>query len=274
MGDFASVIGGSSTVGLDQVPNGTDGYYHIDSAGIFLDRSESTGNNIVDAQGSVGDVRLEMGSGNDTITSGDGSDSVFGGAGGDAIDAGKGNNTVSGGTGDDNVRSGSGDDKLYGGTGNDTIDAGKGDNFADGGAGNDVIFGAGGADRLLGGDGDDFLNGYRGNDFLMGGAGNDTLVGGAGNDTLVGSTGNDAFYFDSNFGNDVIMDFGKTGDELWLSKNINGSGIHDATDLQSLGMVSGTSSYTMITIGPDTIKIMGVSKDDFLANISTWVKIV
>jgi Ca2+-binding RTX toxin-like protein len=274
MGDFASLIGGGAVVDLDQLPSDADGYYHIGSAGIFLDGSATTGNNVIDAQGNPNDIRVEMGSGSDTIISGNGSDSVFGGGGGDAINTGGGNNTVSGGDGDDNVKSGSGDDKLYGGTGNDTIDAGKGDNFADGGSGDDVIFGAGGADRLIGGDGDDFLNGYRGNDFLMGGAGNDTLIGGAGNDTLIGSTGNDAFVFDSNFGNDVIMDFGKAGDELWLSKNINGSGIHDAADLQSLGMISGTSTYTVITIGSDSIKIMGVSKDDFLANMSTWVKIV
>jgi Ca2+-binding RTX toxin-like protein len=258
MGDFASLIGGSEVMGLDAVPSHADAYYRIESADIFLDRSHDSGFGLVDASGNPNDVRVAMGSGDDVIRTARGDDRIDAGSGNDSVNAGAGDNVVYGGNGDDNLKAGGGNDVLSGGNGKDTIDAGAGNNLADGGEGNDVVFGAGGTD------------------LLMGGNGNDTLIGGGGDDGLIGGNGNDAFLFDSNFGHDVITDFGK-GDQLWLAHDVNGSGICKAADLASHvtgGVGMDGAKYTLITIGEDTIRIEGMDKDDFLHKLSDWVKIV
>jgi hypothetical protein len=69
----------------------------------------------------------------------------------------------------------------------------------------------------------------------------------------------------------VIMDLA-AGDEIHLARDINGSGIESAADLASL--VTGDATSTTITIGTDTIRIQGMDKDEFLSNISNYVKIV
>jgi Ca2+-binding RTX toxin-like protein len=276
MGDFASLIGGSEVMGLDAVPSQADAYYHIESAGIFLDRSHSSGFGIVDAENNPNDIRIAMGSGDDVIRTGSGDDRIDAGSGNDWIDAGAGDNAVSGGNGNDDITAGGGNDVLSGGNGNDTLDAGAGDNLADGGEGNDVVFGGAGHDLLMGGNGNDLLSGGGGVDLLWGGNGNDTLIGGGGDDGLIGSNGNDAFLFDSNFGHDIIADFGK-GDQLWLAHDVNGSGIAKPADLASHvsgGVGMNGAKYTLITIGEDTIRIEGMGKDDFLHKLSDWVKIV
>jgi Ca2+-binding RTX toxin-like protein len=276
MGDFASLIGGSEVMGLDAVPSHADAYYRIESADIFLDRSHDSGFGLVDASGNPNDVRVAMGSGDDVIRTARGDDRIDAGSGNDSVNAGAGDNVVYGGNGDDNLKAGGGNDVLSGGNGKDTIDAGAGDNLADGGEGNDVVFGGGGHDLLMGGNGNDLLSGYNGSDLLWGGNGNDTLIGGGGDDGLIGGNGNDAFLFDSNFGHDVITDFGK-GDQLWLAHDVNGSGICKPADLASHvtgGVGMDGAKYTLITIGEDTIRIEGMDKDDFLHKLSDWVKIV
>lgn len=275
MGDFASVIGSGSIVELDDVPRGADAYYHIESAGIFLDRSHDSGTGIVDASENVHDVRVAMGSGDDTIWGGRGDDSLSGGSGRDSIDAGGGDNTVFGGNDDDYITAGRGDDRLYGDNGNDTIAGGRGDDTLDGGNGNDLLTGGAGNDMLVGGNGKDTLEGGQGDDTLFGGNGGDMLIGGGGNDLLIGGNGNDTFLFDSNFGHDVIANFSK-GDQLWLTHDLNGSGIKTAADLAChvSGGVSAAGKYTLITIGQDTIRLEGVDKDTFLKHLEDWVKIV
>jgi len=273
--DFASIIGSGSIVGLDDVPRGADAYYHIDSAGIFLDRSHDSGTGIVDASENPHDVRVAMGSGDDTIWGGRGDDSLSGGSGRDSIDAGNGDNTVSGGNDDDYITAGRGSDLLRGDNGNDTIDGGRGNDTLDGGNGDDLLIGGAGNDMLVGGNGKDTLDGGKGDDILFGGNGGDMLIGGEGNDLLTGGNGKDTFFFDSNFGNDVIANFAK-GDQLWLTQDLNGSGIKTAADLAAhvSGGVSSGIKYTVISVGQDTITLMGVDKDDFLKNLDDWVKIV
>ncbi|MBX6745840.1 MAG: calcium-binding protein [Acetobacteraceae bacterium] len=274
-GDYASPLGGGEEVGLDDLPANTDGYYKIISTEVF-ERTDAS-NNLVDATESEHNVEIHMGSGSDTVVTGTHDDTVHSGAGDDAVDAGGGNNLVSGGQGQDNITAGDGQNTMFGGSGQDTIGTeGSGDNFINGGSGNDLLFGGAGNDTISGGSGDDLLNGGAGNDVLTGGSGNDVLIGGMGDDTLTGGSGSDVFYFDSNFGHDVITDLGKS-DQIQLQANLNGSGISSVDDVAAHvtgGVGAGGVKYTLITIGTDTIKIQGVDKDDFLHNISTWVKIV
>ena len=283
MSDYASIMGGAHdchiwhVVGIGAVAPTWDAYYYIHSDNVFLDRSASSGNSIVDAHSNLGEVRVETGSGTDSVAGGAGDDSLWGGAGNDTLSGGDGNNTIAGASGDDLMASGAGDDSLVGGSGNDTIGAGLGNDYLSGDAGNDLLHGEGGNDTLLGGSGDDTLHGDAGNDSLVGGSGNDLLFGGAGNDTLSGGSGADVFAFESGFGQDVISDFGN-GDRITLAPGINGSGIHDAADLVALGMVSGGTSaagtkFTLITIGADTIRLEKVDQQDFINHIATWVHV-
>ncbi|GAA0594996.1 calcium-binding protein [Craurococcus roseus] len=283
MSDFASIMGGSpdsllgQTVGLTDVAPNWDAYYSIQSENVFLDRFGSAGDSIVDASGSLGGARIEVGSGSDTVTGGGGGDSVWAGAGTDTVDGGDGNNTISGAAGDDLIVSGAGNDSLSGGEGMDTIRAGAGNDHVTGGSGNDSLRGEAGEDSLFGGSGDDFLHGQDGADMLVGGSGGDELMGGAGDDTLFGGTGADVFAFDDGFGRDVISDFGN-GDQINLAANLNGTGIATAQDLVTMGMVSGGTTaagtkFTVITIGTDTIRLEKVDHNDFINQIGTHVQV-
>jgi Ca2+-binding RTX toxin-like protein len=120
-------------------------------------------------------LRIDGGSGNDTIVGGKGNDKLSGGSGHDFLDGGAGNDRLSGGTGND---------FLVGGSGNDSLDGGKGHDVLLGDKGNDVLLGRSGDDVLMGGQGRDRLYGGRGNDYLIGGSGKDTLDGGPGNDLM------------------------------------------------------------------------------------------
>ncbi|NMJ43414.1 calcium-binding protein [Roseomonas sp. JC162] len=146
-------------------------------------------------------------------------------------------------------------DYLFGQDGNDVLFGGRGDDLLDGGADNDVLIGG------------------QGNDLLFGGAGSDFLAGNAGADTLVGGTGEDTFYFESGFGRDVVLDFRPGEDVIAIQANINGSGITSAQDL--VGRISSDDTGAVISLGDgDQIKLVGVSTEDLLSNLSSYVKIV
>lgn len=279
MADYASIIGGNGDhIGIYDIPKDAAAYYSIGlSSDVFLDHSDSSASNQVDAHDISYTVEVHMGSGADTIVAGSGNDSIYGGAGSDSISTGDGENSASGGQGDDTIISGVGDSTLVGGNGNDSVGSQGGDNYISGDNGDDTVFGGDGNDTILGGTGNDFLNGYGGNDQLLGGSGDDTLIGAGGDDMLTGGSGKDVFYFDSNFGHDVITDLGKS-DQIWLQKGLNGL-VNSAEDLAQPGIVSGGvgpggTKFTVITIGNDSIKLMGVDKDDFLSHLSTYVKII
>ncbi len=279
MADYASIIGGNpdDTLLGDFVRPAENAYYRIEAADVFIDHFASSGDSVIDAIGNPNPVRVELGSGTDTVYAGSGSDSVWSGAGNDIVRAGNGNNTVSGASGDDSIESGSGADTLLGGSGGDTILAGSGDDYVSGGAGADSLRGDAGDDTLLGGSGADSLYGQDGADLLMGGSGADLLMGGAADDTLFGGTGGDVFAFDNGFGQDVISDFGP-GDQINLAVDLNGTGIASAADLVSLGMVSGGTTaagtkFTVISIGSDTIRLEKVDHTDFISHIGSWVRV-
>jgi Ca2+-binding RTX toxin-like protein len=83
---------------------------------------------------------------------------------------------IDGGTGRDTLGAGDGPAVLVGGAGNDELHGGPGEDRLFGGAGNDLLVGGGGRDALHGDDGDDSLrargDGFR--DFLSGGLGTDS----------------------------------------------------------------------------------------------------
>ena len=149
-------------------------------------------------------------------------------------------NTITGGSGNDYLFGMGGNDQLFGGTGNDFLDGGDGADNLQGGNGNDVMIGGAGADTLSGGSGDDILNGQEGNDILDGGA------------------GSDIFAFGANFGQDRITGF-----------DSNPNGGQDFLDLVLLGInagnfassvsITGNNGNTIVTIGTDTITLVGVN---------------
>lgn len=151
-------------------------------------------------------------------------------------------NTISGGTGNDYLFGMGGNDQLFGGIGNDFLDGGDGADNLQGGVGNDVMIGGAGADTLSGGSGDDILNGQEGNDILDGGA------------------GSDIFAFGANFGQDRITGF-----------DSNPNGGQDFLDLVLLGInagnfassvsITGNNGNTIVTIGTDTITLVGVNSN-------------
>lgn len=275
MSDFASQIGGSG----DAIPIGAvdpnDAFaYFWNSGNTDIDLGGQS--DVWNSQGSSGNVTVAGGTGDDTAAAGTGSDVISGQQGNDVVDAGDGANTVAGGQGSDIVYGGSGNDVMDGGVGDDRMQAGSGDDRLSGSNGNDSLAGEAGQDLLYGGSGDDTLLGGLGNDYLSGSSGNDFLSGDGGNDALLGGSGNDVFFFDSNFGSDVIKDIG-AGDQIWLKAGLNGSGITKAADVKALlgGGVDPNSGmpYTTITIGSDVIRIENMDQATFEANISTWVKI-
>jgi Ca2+-binding RTX toxin-like protein len=284
MADYASIVGGNApesvigqVAGLDDVGRDWNALYFIESANVFLDRFDTTGNAVVDADSNPNAIRVELGAGTDTINTGAGADSIWAGAGNDSVSAGGGDDTVSGGAGDDLLRGGGGEDSLSGGEGDDTFFAGSGGDFVSGGGGDDSVLGEGGDDSLFGGSGADAMFGGEGDDTMVGGGGDDTMWGGAGNDTLFGGFGGDVFAFDDGFGQDVIHDF-RAGDRIQLAADLNGTGISAPADLVANGMVTGGTTaagtkFTVITVGNDTIRLEKVDSAEFINQINNWVQV-
>lgn len=201
-----------------------------------------------------------------------GRDTVLAGQGNDVVSLGRGNDWADGGSGDDIITGEAGNDTIFGGTGNDGVYGDDGNDQVDGGAGDDTVSGGRGNDVVGGGAGDDLVVGGAGQDIVIGGAGRDTVVGGAGHDQLAGGAGSDTFVFESGFGRDVVLDFQKGVDTLQIQANINGLRITRPEDLARF--VSGDAASSEIRLGPDTIKLVGVSRADLLGNLSDYVRIV
>jgi Ca2+-binding RTX toxin-like protein len=201
--------------------------------------------------------------GNDTVHAGQGNDAVMLGTGNDYADGGAGRDILLGQQGDDTLLGGEGNDVLLGGEGKDQLDGGEGDDLVAGGMGHDVLSGGGGNDVIFG---------DMGHDVFAGGAGDDTIIGGQGHDTITGGSGQDVFFFESGFGKDVVLDFEKGVDSIAIEANINGLRISSPEDLAPY--ISGNASYSEIKLHGDTIKLVGVSKEDLLGNLCDYVKIV
>ncbi len=107
-----------------------------------------------------------------------------------------------------------GNDLIYAYDTTEIIDAGQGNDTVYARGGDDTVSGGLGNDSLFGEEGDDLLGGGVGNDVLQGGAGSDTLDGGAGDDYLQGGTGNDSYLFGRSYGQDSVLDYDTTADNL------------------------------------------------------------
>jgi Ca2+-binding RTX toxin-like protein/rhodanese-related sulfurtransferase len=182
------------------------------------------GNITVDA--GAGNDSITTAKGNDVINAGDGNDDIFAEDGNDRIDAGAGDDTILADLGDDVIDGGTGFDtlSLAGATGPITVDfaAGKvsgagigSDSFINieklvFGAGNDVVTGNNGNDAFDGGIGNDVLKGAAGNDTLSGNEGDDVIEGGSGNDVVAGGNGADVL----NAGSGVDQIDGGAGDDM------------------------------------------------------------
>lgn len=178
------------------------------------------------------------------------------------------NDTIYGHGGDDTIRGGDGDNYLRGFEGNDLIVGGAGRDIIGGEDGNDTIRAGGGDDYILANEGDDSVLGNAGNDLIEASLGNDTLDGGSGNDTLrpgrgddlmSGGSGNDMFVIGRAWGDDTISDFSINDDTL----DFRGSGL-DMDDLT----ITASGGNTIISSGTDSLTLLGVDRDSFLAATS------
>ena len=282
MADYASLIGGTSDSPIGAAnPNDAVAYFWNTGSG-FVDMG-AQGDQWTSGAG-AGPVTVAGGDGDDTIVStGQVADLLSGQNGNDTILAstnntlpGGANSTVTGGSGNDSIVGTSGDNLLDGGIGNDTMLGGSGADRMNGSDGSDLVAGEAGNDTMFGGSGDDTLFGGTGADYLSGASGEDFLSGDAGNDTLYGGSGNDTFFFDDNFGLDVIKDF-TVGDTIEITSNINGLPVSQPTDLRAY-LSGGTDPntaqpYTLLTLGTDVIRIDNMDSATFSANIGTYIKI-
>ncbi|MDB5375451.1 MAG: Alkaline phosphatase [Belnapia sp.] len=283
MADFASIIGGSGDNIFPNVPPGVDVFYRIETGGLFVDGSSSTGETGVDGsfassgiffEGSdTGGTSVFLGSTfGDTVSSGEGADSVA---------AGEGDNLINGEGGDDIISAGSGNDVITGGSGNDIIVAGDGNNTVQGNDGDDTMTAGSGNDSMSGGAGNDYLNGGAGDDTLAGGSGADYLFGGAGDDSLIGGSGADTFgYADGYGGNDTIEGFSYGQDMVEIQSGMGGIGVSGGSITGFDGVTNKieiVGSNVKVTIGSDTILIKGISgasTSDLLSHPESWIKVV
>jgi len=107
------------------------------------------------------------------------------------------------------------------------------------------------------------LTGNAGNNTLDGGTGNDLLLGGAGNDRLSGGSEADTFVFASNWGADVVTDFGIAvlGEVINL---VTAVGIVDFADLAANHLTQ-SGADTLITSGVNTLTLTGITAANLTA---------
>ena len=212
-----------------------------------------------------------------------GIENVTGGGSGDVIGGNAGANALSGGGGNDRILADGGNDAISGGGGNDTFDlsATTADATVTSNSASSAEIGTdslSGIENLISGQGNDtitfaggvnIVDGQGGNDTIATGAGADTLIGGAGNDTMTGGAAADTYVFDAGFGADQIVGFDALAaggqDRLML---LSTSGV-TAANFASTVDISVSGADTLITIGADTITLLGVAaanvnQDDFL----------
>ena len=112
--------------------------------------------------------------------------------------------------------------------------------------------------------------GNKKNNYILAGASGASLYGGEGNDTLVGGSGNDVFVYESSLsGNDVIVDYGKSGnDSIGLGDSLK---IEDVTVSKNDDVVIKVGSKGSITVKEGNSKAIslvggGVFKDGLFSS--------
>jgi Ca2+-binding RTX toxin-like protein len=257
-----SIPDSNPIVVIPQTPTDTV-YVDLGAAGhsvyVTLNASDST---IIG--GNQSDTLIGLGDGN----------IIHGGSGSETIQAIGNDNFISGGTGNDNITVSGDNNVVSAGTGDNSITLGNGTgNSAYAGSGNDHLLGGTGADHLYGGSGNSILDGGAGNDTISAGSGNATIIGGGGDDYIIGGPGHDNFFFGNGFGHDTVVGF-TSNDVLQIQDGINGLPIHSTAQFLSQATIGGAGNVTTITIGTDTIKIVGLNHTDLINNIDHYVKII
>ncbi len=204
---------------------------------------------------SVGNVKLDIRSGNTFVTSG----SITLNTGPNAVELlGVSNLQANGNAANNRITGNSGANVLNGWGGNDSIS---------GGAGKDRIDGGLGLDTLVGGTGDDILRGREGDDVLIGGDGLDRLNGDEGNDLLTGGLGMDLFVFRAAGGADIATDFNAAEmDVIYLDDILWGNVALTETEViaQFASIVSGNLVFDFG--GGNTLQVNGVNTLSNLTN--------
>ncbi len=70
----------------------------------------------------------------------------------------------------------------------------------------------------------------------------------------------------------MVLDFRAGEDVLEIQSDINGTGITEASQLAS--RITSDATGSVITLGNDQIKLVGVSAEDLIGNLETYIKIV
>ena len=230
--DGTIIVGGS---GIDDVltvsPSGTDIVVDLNGTNMSVPAADVTGvwarlfdgDNTVTIDSALAiAARVDVGDGDDTITTGLGDDSIDSHGGDDVITTNAGHDYVLSGAGNDVVDGGDGRDTLMGGAGNDSLN---------GAAGADQVHGWQGRDSLAGGDGEDTLSGGASSDLILGGGLGDHIYGGSigtdmspdvgvdANDTILGGSGEDTVSDDVGQ-NDI--DAGPDDDEVRATGTLRG----------------------------------------------------
>ncbi|HEV2747095.1 MAG TPA: hypothetical protein VGW34_07335 [Allosphingosinicella sp.] len=207
-------------------------------------------------------VRVEAGTGNDTIK-----------AGGSSV-------TALGGAGDDRFVNGVAGDTQDGGEGTDTVDyrdAAAGVTVTLGMAANDAGTGPGGdrllrienlsgsafADTLLGSGEANYLRGEDGDDTLRGRGGNDKLAGGLGNDTYIVEDAGDIVVEAADGGTDTIQSsvshvLGAHAENLVLTGGLSSDGTGNAL----ANVITGNAGHNRLDGGLGADLITGGAGDD------------
>lgn len=241
----------------------------------------NNGDDSFSAAGSMVEVYIDGGKGNDVLEGSDHNDILVGGEGNDRIIAGKGDDSLFIDSEDDSnfIDAGEGKDSVfvYGKNGV-SLDANKiNAEYIFGSLGNDYLYSSGltnvtlvgndGNDRIVGGSGDDILDGGKGNDTLDGGLGNDKYVFyvGAGHEVIsnLDSKDNDMLVFLSSIKrNDII--FSRQADDLMILLKNNNKDSVTIKDWYKLSTVAEASNkLARFIINADTNETQSlVFKDD------------
>jgi Ca2+-binding RTX toxin-like protein len=231
-------------------------------------------------------VRVDLGSGNDTVTTG--------GSQGDCFDVytinlGDGTNdndmasgcatpataTITAGSGQDTLRGGSASTNvtIFGGGGADTLNGGAGNDVVHGGEGNDqAVSGGAGNDQLLGEGGDDVIRGGEGNDIEDGGTGNDRVGyspgvsndDDTGADKLNGGPGDDRLLLDGHSGGMNITLDGVANDGSPGEGDNVGSDFEQIDGTNSADVFTGSGGHDQFSGGQGDDEIHGGGGDDDL----------
>lgn len=296
-GDFSGdthVDGGAGNDTLELLPD--------DDRDLVVDMpGENTSDLLVGAQTFTGVENITTGGGDDTIT-GDGVDNILNaGAGDDTLSGGGGDDTLIGGAGDDTFIGLEDNDTITGGETGETAGIGGGDtvdlssetddvtlafsgpeagtvsdasgdfnaNFAEIenfflGSGDDTVTGNTGNENVDAGAGDDTMFGGAGNDTLIGGDGADDIWGGTGDDDLTGGADEDTFYFEDNWGTDVVQGSGTTTTGI-DNDTLDFSNLTGSVNVNFTGSEDGGASDGVNSVSFDNIEaIRGSNQDDVI----------